>query len=310
MVTCHRASLDRWRCRTYRKLELCLVKSAFHHVLTSSADDVHIVFFIFKRRYGAWLFSTLTIFAFGLQAWFFAFFLIGWLLYYAWFNSVYYFAVLLFPFMQNALAKRRGNVRAIMMWFGIYCIGIFLTCGALAAYYLFPRWQHASTVEEAKSWQFNLQNIYALSSVLFPPYWVPCVGAGMAAYFWYDAVRPAQSHSWWWYGVACDLLSATFLAFHIAMLVDYDWPYPISFVGKMWEVFPEEAHRWDTGIDRYVWSVLVVRLYAPLIAVWIALASMPGKSMTARLLEWRPLAVTLGPTSYGCFLFHQIVDQW
>ncbi len=141
-------------------------------------------------------------------------------------------------------------------------------------------------------------------------YWIPCVGAGMVAYFWYDAVRPSESHAWRWYGVACDGLSLAFLAFHIFMFVDIDWPYPLSLVGKMWEEVPEEAHAWDSGLNRYIWSVLSTRLYTPLIAVWVMLASMPGKSLTARVFEWRPLAVTLGPTAYGCFLFHQVVSQW
>jgi hypothetical protein len=121
-------------------------------------------------RYGAWLFSTIVIFVLGLQAWFFAFFLIGWLLYYAWFNSVYYFAVLVFPWMQNALVRCRGNVRALTVWFVVYCVGIYLTCLALTAFYLFPRWKETDSLEVAQSWSANSQNIYALATMLFPPY--------------------------------------------------------------------------------------------------------------------------------------------
>lgn len=253
---------------------------------------------------------TLLIFILGLQAWFFAFVFVGWILYYAWFNSVYYFAVLLFPWMHNALVRCRGNLKGITTWLIIYGVGIYLTCLALGAYYWLPNWTEADTAQQATSWNYNKTNLYALATILFPPYWIPCVGAGMAAYFWYDCVRPAESHSWRWYGIACDLLTTFFLAWHIAMFIDIDWPYPTSFVGKLWEEKPEEPHVWDGALDRYVWSVLSTRLMTPLIVLWVALASMPGKSLTAKFFEWRPLAMTLGPTSYGCFLFHQIIGQW
>jgi hypothetical protein len=132
----------------------------------------------------------------------------------------------------------------------------------------------------------------------------------MAAYFWYDAVRPVESHKRALYGHCADVLTLAFFAFHLAHFLDIDWPYPTNVTGKMWEVVPEEHHRWDTGIKRYVWSVMITRLYSPLIAVWIALLSIPKGSRTTRLLESNLLSKVLAPTSYGCFLFHQIIGQW
>lgn len=263
-----------------------------------------------EMPYGAWLFVTLLIFCLGLQAWFFAFLFCGWLLYYSWFFSVYFFIILIFPWMQNALASVRGKISKIWMWFAIYNVGVYASCGALAAYYALSPWKQTYDLEESKSWSFNFQNIYALSTTLFPPYWVPCVGSGIVAYFWYDFVRPAESHRWKLYGLVCDALSIFFFLFHLFMFIDIDWPYPTALVGKMWDSVPEEAHTWDSAIKRYVWSVLINRMFTPLIAIWIALLSMPGKSFTARFMEWSPLSMTLGATSYGCFLFHQIVCQW
>jgi hypothetical protein len=37
---------------------------------------------------------------------------------------------------------------------------------------------------------------------------------------------------------------------------------------------------------------------------------MPQGSVTTRLLESNILTRTLAPTSYGYFLFHQIIGQW
>lgn len=260
--------------------------------------------------YGGWLTLTLVIFILGLQSWFFAFILVGWILYYSWFFSVYFFVLLIFPWMHNTIAKSRGKLRDLILWFIIYTVGVLISAWALGAYYLFDSWEQTYSVFEAKSLSFNFQNVYALSTVLFPPYWVPVVGSGVVAYFWYDYARPNQSHYRYIYAGVCDLLSVFFLLFQLFMFIDIDWPYPISLVGKMWESVPEEPHTWDSALDRYVWSVLVERLKTPLIAIWLALLSMPGRSLTSRVLEWRPLSEVLGPTSYGCFLFHQIICQW
>lgn len=260
--------------------------------------------------YGGWLTLTLLIFILGLQSWFFAFILVGWILYYSWFFSVYFFVLLIFPWMHNAVAKSRGKLRDLSIWFFLYTVGVLISAWALGAYYLLDSWEQTYSVSEAKSLSFNFQNVYALSTVLFPPYWVPVVGSGVVAYFWYDYARPNQSHYRYVYAVVCDLLSVFFLLFQLFMFIDINWPYPISLVGKMWESVPEEPHTWDSALDRYVWSVLVERLKTPLIAVWLALLSMPSRSLTSRVLEWRPLSQVLGPTSYGCFLFHQIICQW
>ena len=263
-----------------------------------------------EMPYGAWLFMTLVVFCLGLQTWFPLWLLSSWFMYYTWFNGVYYFIILVFPFMQNALARVKGDVKAIQKWFIIYSVGTLMTAGLLACYYAFPAWEEQDDVAKAKSWKENAQNIYALSTMMFPPYWVPCVGSGMAAYFWYDAVRPNESHRKRLYGRIADALTLAYFAFHLAHFFDIDWPYPTKVTGKMWEVVPEEHHNWATGIKRYVWSVMITRLYAPTIAVWIALLSIPNGSVTGKLLESNILTKVLAPTSYGCFLFHQIIGQW
>jgi acyl-CoA synthetase (AMP-forming)/AMP-acid ligase II len=259
--------------------------------------------------YGWWLFFTLAVFILGLQSWFFAFILVGWLLWYSWFFSVYFFVLLVFKWMHNSMVKCRGKGRELILWGVVYTIGVMLSAFALGAYYFFSSWDTTYKVDEAKSLSFNFANVYALSTVLFPPYWIPVVGSGVVAYFLYDWLRPAQSHYRYVYGAICDFLSVFFLLFQLFMFIDIDWPYP-GFTGKMYVESANEAHTWDSALDRYVWSVLVERIKTPLIAVWIALLSMPSTSLTSRVLEWRPLSEVLGPTSYGCFLFHQIICQW
>jgi acyl-CoA synthetase (AMP-forming)/AMP-acid ligase II len=263
-----------------------------------------------EMPYGAWLIMTIFVFAFGFQTWFPLWLLSSWMMYYTWFNGVYYFIIIIFPWMHNALCRVRGDVNAILKWGVVYTILIFATGALLGVYYALPSWQDYYDLGSSKSWKKNLQNIYALSTMMFPPYWAPSVGSGMVAYFWYDAVRPNESHDKKRYGRMADCLTLAFFAFHLAHFFDIDWPYPTSLVGKMWEKHPDEYHRWDTGIKRYVWSVMITRLYSPLLAVWIALLAMPRGSLTGRFLEGNVLTKTLAPTSYGCFLFHQIIGQW
>ena len=259
--------------------------------------------------YGWWLFLTLLVYFLGMQAWFFAFILAGWILYYSWFFSVYFFVLLVFMWMHNSMVSSRGKGRELLLWGLVYTFGVMLSAFALGAYFFFPPWEETFNVEEAKSLSYNFANVYALASVLFPPYWIPVVGSGVVAYFVYDWARPAQSHYRAIYAIACDLLSIFFLVFQLMMFIDIDWPYP-SFTGKMYVESANEPHTWDSALDRYVWSVLVERIKTPLIAVWVALLSMPSSSLTSRVLEWKPLSEVLGPTSYGCFLFHQIICQW
>ena len=146
-----------------------------------------------EMPYGAWLFSTIVVFSLGLQTWFPLWLLSSWFMYYTWFNGVYYFVILVFPVMHNALARVKGDLKAVNRWFIIYSAAALATGALLGLYYAFPSWKEHEDVHKAKSWKENAQNIYALSTMMFPPYWIPCVGTGMVGYFWFDAVRPAES---------------------------------------------------------------------------------------------------------------------
>jgi len=244
------------------------------------------------------------VFALGLQAWPMFIPLTSWVLFYAWFSSVYYFIIAVFPFFHNAIARARGNKSRLLMWFGIASVLVYMSVGTLAVFYAFPDW--TENIGEAGDWSHNGQNIYALATMLFPPYWIPCALTGTVTYFLYDAHRPYIRHNCWKYSWTCDVLTVVFVAWHIAMFANTNFPYP-DFTNDIDDNFGADQ---NSGLNRYVWSVLCSRLKVPLIALWIGLLSMPGKSFTARLLEMPLLANTLGSTAYGCFLYHQIVGQW
>jgi len=246
------------------------------------------------------------VFALGLQAWPMFIPLASWVLFYAWFSSVYYFIIGVFPKFHNALVRARGNKPRLYMWFGMATLLVYASVGTLAFYYFLPDWTSVVNNEEASDWSHNVQNIYALATMLFPPYWVPTSLTGTVVYFLYDVARPYEGHHCWKYSWTCDILTAAFVAWHVGMVLNKNWPYP-AFTNDIDENFGAEQ---NSGLRRYVWSVLCTRLQVPLIGLWIGLVSMPAKSFTARFLEMPMLANTLGPTAYGLFLYHQIIGQW
>ena len=125
-------------------------------------------------------------------------------------------------------------------WFIIYSAAALATGALLGLYYAFPSWKEHEDVHKAKSWKENAQNIYALSTMMFPP----CTGfvvrgTGMVGYFWFDAVRPAESHRRVLYGRITDALTLAFFAFHLAHFLDENWPYPTKVTGKCGRSFPK-----------------------------------------------------------------------
>jgi len=251
--------------------------------------------------YGVTIVSSILVHVFGLQAWPFFMPLTVWISYYSWFSSVLYFAIFVFPPMHNALVSIRGQRVALWLLFGITTVFVYATCAALLAYYKFPDWKVAASVEEAGSWEHNQQALYALATVLFPLYWIPVILTGMVTYFLCDAYSPNESHSRFWYGLACDLTSVAFAMLYFGKMFDESWLFP---------EFTHGDHDGSTKLKKYMWSVAYSRLLVPLIASWIAFISMRAGSYTAQLFELPLLSDVLGPSAYGCFLFHQSISQW
>ena len=76
------------------------------------------------------------------------------------------------------------------------------------------------------------------------------------------------------------------------------------------EMRPSEGDNYtDTAQVARLWSNLYARGFAPLTTTWIFALS-TGKGFTASILSSRFLVKTLSPSSYNCFLFHQIIGQW
>ena len=65
----------------------------------------------------------------------------------------------------------------------------------------------------------------------------------------------------------------------------------------------------DSSAVARLWDNICGRIMAPLTTLWI-FAMSTGDGYTASVLRGDFLVHTLGPNSYNCFLFHQMVGQW
>lgn len=147
-------------------------------------------------------------------------------------------------------------------------------------------------------------NTAMLSFYLFGPFWVTYFAIGMVIAFLYDAVKPSEKHNariWGWIADGC-----TFVMVSIGIVVICQGD------GHSQEKFfrPPEADEYtDDAITSRLWDNISGRIMCPVTSLWIFALS-TGKGYTAAILRNQFLVHFLGPNSYGCFLFHQVVGQW
>merc|ERR1712127_3679 len=73
---------------------------------------------------------------------------------------------------------------------------------------------------------------------------------------------------------------------------------------------PEDANFiGDASSARRLWDNLAGRIMCPLTTLWI-FGMATGEGYTSMVFRNSFLVDTLGPNSYNCFLFHQMIGQW
>jgi len=238
-----------------------------------------------------------------------------WMGYYLWFSSMYYQCLAIFPATYNFLFNRmRKNVKGLLS----LIIGLLVLNAAIIAVAWFTMkngegFNHYNEATgEANSEEDYTDgassNIKVLSFYLFGPFWALYFVIGACTAFLYDAYRPAERHSayiWGWVADTITLVMVTLSVLHILQGVSvYGEPPKEKFMR------PDEANQFsDTAIVNRLWDNLIGRMMAPLTTLWVFSFS-TGHGWTAAILRTDFLVETLGPNSYNCFLFHQMVGQW
>jgi len=235
--------------------------------------------------------------------------------YYLWFSSMYYQCLALFPVTYNFLFnKTRKNIKLLLL----LIIGLLVLNAAIISVAWFTMkggegFGHYDAITGKKNSPEDytdgaLSNIYVLSFYLFGPFWALYFVIGACTAFLYDAYRPADRHSahiWGWIADAITLVMVNLSVLYILQGTSvYGEPPKEKFMR------PDEANQFsDNAVVNRLWDNLIGRSMAPLTTLWI-FAFSTGHGWTAAVLRNSFLVKTLGPNSYNCFLFHQMVAQW
>lgn len=273
---------------------------------------------------GSWLGNALLslgIYATGIQAtplwqasWFIGFYL--------WFISMYFQCLVVFPAVYNALYKNRGQVNKLLTYIGVGLIANIVIIMSFwwgyavnfTGYGLFDPVTGLQTNHSTE--QINLagqENAMALNFYLFAPFWMVYFLIGVCAAFVYDAIRPREGQQTHFWGIVADSITVIMIAISIAHVIQgyspYD-PHAGQFSPNAYFMRPEAANSYaDASVTNRIWDNVYARLFAPLTLLWLFALS-TGRGVTARLLRARTLSRILAPTTYACFLFHQMVGQW
>ena len=289
--------------------------------------------------YWASLFLTIVTYVFGLAVT--PFWPISWWLgYYLWFSSMYYQCLAIFPatynFFFDKLRKKTTTLLSLLI--GLLVLNAAIIAGAwftlrdyssseytersltnvfdhyddegafdvvISEEAVPPDDEYNDTDVISNSAAVNV-NVYVLSYYLFGPFWALYFIIGVCTAFLYDAYRPAERHRAHVWGWVADGITLVMIGLSISMVLQERRHGEERF----FLLRPDEADDdSDNASVHRLWDNSVGRIMAPLTTLWVFSMS-TGYGRTAAFLRTPFLVETLGPNSYSCFLFHQVVGQW
>jgi len=241
-----------------------------------------------------------------------------WMGYYLWFSSMYYQCLAVFPAMYNYLFLKTRKNFALLMKLMIFCqvlnlvilVAAWFSMNSLASFNHYDpdtgKKNPASEYENEYGSPAVWGNAVVLSFYLFAPFWALYFVIGGILAFMYDAYKPAERHNAYIWGYIADFCTLIMLGIGITCVCQpvYNDPDDVR-----WFRPPEADYRGDTSYVNRLWDNLSGRIMTPLTTLWI-FAMATGEGATAVIFRTPFLVETLGPNSYNCFLFHQMVGQW
>lgn len=225
---------------------------------------------------------TVVSYVLGLQAWPFAIPLTFFLSYYSFYNSIYYFCILVFPFLQRPLLA--NSDRPTYAW---KFVAVALSAQGLFEVLHGMYWP----IRDAN---YQAAGYFSLFMYLFPPFWLPLFCLGMGTYALFAHYRPFARADRWKWGILTDFFSIVYL---LGVLL---W---IEATGDM---YPDAV---DSPQDVRYWASFISRLISPMTVLWIVGLAI-GEGYTARLIGHRIFSELLGPAFYCVYLYHQVISQW
>lgn len=241
-----------------------------------------------------------------------------WMGYYLWFSSMYYQCLVVFPAMYNYLfLKTRRNLKLLC--------SLMAFCQILNAVILVVAWfamkgqptfnhYDPDTGEKLDASEYDndyrsppvVGNAVVLSFYLFAPFWALYFVIGGILAFIYDAYKPAEKHNAYIWGYIADGCTLIMLGITITVILQPVYNDPTA---VRWFRPSDADFVGDTSYVNRLWDNLAGRIMCPLTTLWI-FAMATGEGFTAMVFRTPFLVNTLGPNSYNCFLFHQMIGQW
>lgn len=241
-----------------------------------------------------------------------------WMGYYLWFSSMYYQCLAVFPAMYNWLfsktRKRLGYLVKVMVF-----LQVLNALVMVAAWYSMksaPSFNHydSETGEPNPPLEYDneygsepvVYNAVILSFYLFAPFWALYFVMGCVLAFIYDAHKPAERHSTYIWGYIADICTLIQIAIAVTIICQpvYNDPSAVR-----WFRPSDADYIGDASSVHRLWDNLAGRIMCPLTTLWIY-AMATGEGYTAAFFRGDFIVNTLGPNSYNCFLFHQMIGQW
>lgn len=241
------------------------------------------------------VFTSFFTYALGLQAWIWP---VAWfVMFYCWFNSVYYFCLFCYPFFHNFMHSRRKE-HGLWIAMGLMIFFTELRTFGLLSYAL----------DAVRSAGDGFANGYLLSAYFFPPLWVPLfLGGGLCAWIFERVNGREQFKSSRLPGVFCDLLTLLFLArFVIDICGGIGQPHLVDYYDN---AAVPDFFRQHGALSRRCWVALLSSSYMPLVFAWTVFMA-AGRGWTAHILSNETIVTVFAPAAYNEYLFHQIVGQW
>jgi acyl-CoA synthetase (AMP-forming)/AMP-acid ligase II/acyl carrier protein len=238
-----------------------------------------------ETNWGGSFFFTVASYVLGLQAWPFIIPLSWFLSYYSFYNSIYYFLILIFPFLYRPLlAHVQDKQNVNYAWKALAIAGVGQAFFEILHGMYWP----------IRGASYEGAGYFSLFMYLFPPFWLPLFAIGVIAYSLFEYYRPfARSDKWKW-GVLTDFFSLIYIMGVLLWIEDSDEANPS--IVKL----PQD-HRY--------WAAFISRLISPMTCLWI-LGLAVGEGYTAKFIAQPLFSEILGPPFYCVYLFHQVISQW
>lgn len=241
-----------------------------------------------------------------------------WMGYYLWFSSMYYQCLAVFPAAYNYLFLKARKNRQLLIKIMIV-LQVLNAVILIAAWFSMngaPSYNHYDdeTGEKNDPSEYNnaygsepvVYNAVILSFYLFAPFWNLYFIIGVVLAFIYDAYKPSEHHNAYIWGYVTDACTLIQLGITITIIVQPKYDDPDA---ERW-FRPEDANYiGDASYVHRLWDNLCGRIMCPLTTLWI-FGMATGEGYTSMIFRNDFLVNTLGPNSYNCFLFHQMVGQW